>query len=544
MDLLKENQKEVIEEALSRNMKGGGLSLPLGFGKTRVSVCLGLKHNKGPILVVLSLTLLASWLDEIPKAFGEDFPFEVMHKKQLKQKYGTWVIDSKTRLVLTTPDVLGDTYKEYNIETMFLNYIPPKNFGPTILEYVNPTAPILPHHVGPGHLFSTEWGCLIIDEIQNSNNILTDKCRAISCIFAHHRWGLSGTMFDEPKMERFLGYYTMLNLAGPRTLPTMKEYMYKVFRGFKQHLVHRETNVEFKNRPKYIEKIITHDLDDTELALFTCSKEVLKSLNTIIKEKKEDKDTEGVRTFNAYKLAMITYVRQFLICPIIPISSIYCDVADFSERSELSNILTDKFRSLKLDSWLDNEENMLSSRFKSILAKIEDHKNDHILIFSCFRTTITLFQHILDKKGYTTFTIGSSMSSQERKNVIHKFQTSEKGILLLPYSIGAEGLNLQKASVVMLMDLWWNSSKIQQAIGRAFRPGQMAAEINVYIFIGNTGMEKTLIEKNDFKKRILDELQTGRTKLKLPKLTMSQIMSIVLSESNGKYLKTIRSEYN
>jgi SNF2 family DNA or RNA helicase len=540
METLKANQQEVIEEALKREMKGGGLSLPVGFGKTRTSICLGLKHDKGPILVVVSLTILTSWLDEIPKAFGKDFPFEVMHKKQLKDKYGLWTPKPETLVVLTTPEVLTAAYKEYNLDTIFLHYLQPVAFGPVILEYNTPQSSMLTHHVGPGYLYSIKWGCLLIDEIQSCNNILRDKCRAIACIAAEYRWGLSGTMFDEPKMERFLGYYTMLHLDGPRTIPAMKEYMGKVFKGFRQYLVERKTNEEFI-KPEYIEEIVTHDLDSTELKLFEASREVLKSLNDIVKAKKKEGDTNGVRTFNAYILSLITYIRQFLISPIIPISGIYCDVADFSERSELSTILADSFRSLKLDSWLDDESNIISSRFRTILARVENHKNDHILIFSCFRSTTTLMKHLLDERGYNTYTITSNMSSIKRRDVIQNFQTSEKGILLLPYSIGAEGLNLQRANVVMLMDLWWNSAKIQQAIGRSFRPGQLAQRIFVYIFISNTGMENELIRKNDLKNEIIRELQTGTTKIKMPRLTVKQIINIISSSKNGDYLLDIRS---
>ena len=79
-DLLKPSQKEVIDEVFARQMKNGGLSLPLGMGKTRTGTILGLTFNKGMVLVVVSKTLLASWLDEIQKAFGDTLPFEVIHR--------------------------------------------------------------------------------------------------------------------------------------------------------------------------------------------------------------------------------------------------------------------------------------------------------------------------------------------------------------------------------------------------------------------------------------------------------------------------------
>ena len=538
--ILKVNQKEVITEALRKKLTSGGLALPLGFGKTRTSICLGLKYKCGPILVVMSKTLIANWIPEIEKAFGELLKYEIVHSEYLKEKFGTWTPHPDTQLVITTPDVLSQAYKDYHLDALFLNYIVPDHFGPTILEYRTPSAHMLDGFAGPGYIFSVDWGCLIIDEIQAHTNILTDKCRAISCISSKYRWGLSGTMFDEPKMERFLGYFILLNLKGPRTLPDIKKFIRGPFMGFSQYLIHRKENTEFKTKPKYHEEVISHTLSPTELKIFEMSRAILSVLNIEVRKKKELEDKDGVRKFSAYMLAMITYIRQFIISPLIPITSIYCDIADFEEKSQLSKIISDQFRELKLDEWLDNEKSLVSTRFSEMIKKIEKHKDERILVFSCFRSSITLFQHILDERGYDTLTITANMSANARQGVLEKFEESEKSILLLPYSLGAEGLNLQTASVVLLMDLWWNSAKIQQAIGRVFRPGQKALNIYVYLFVSNTSMEKTLIDKNKIKEEMLAELQHGKLTKKLPKMSMKEIIEIITDGVNTESLKSIR----
>ena len=542
METLKPNQIEVIDEALKRGLKGGGLSLPLGFGKTRTSICLGLKYNVGPILVVASKTLGITWLSEIPKAFGADFPFEYLHPDHVK-KIEIWSPKADTKLIITTPEVLTKAYKQNKLEKLFLQYNVPEQFGPTILEYLPPNSPMIKiHRVGPSYLYSITWGCIIIDEIQNCNNILRDKCRAIACISANYRWGLSGTMFDEPKPERFLGYFTMLHIAGPRTLPDITHHMKSTFKGFRHYIIYREENIEFKKRPKYTEQIIAHDLSDVERQIFDASKLVLKELNAEVKKMKDIKNTDGVRLFSAYLLAMITYSRQFLIAPIIPLTGIYCDIADFSGRSELSTRIASKFRELNLDSWLESPEALMSTRFSSMITRIDNHPDNRIIIFSCFRNTITLFQYHIDTIGKRkTFTIKSGMSIPAREAVVKEFEDFPNGILLLPYSLGAEGLNLQCASVVMIMDLWWNSSKIQQTIGRVFRPGQEALEIFVYIFVSNTGMENEIIKKNIIKQTILKELHNGISNKQVSRLTVAQIIKVIDADFNKDLLKTSRA---
>jgi SNF2 family DNA or RNA helicase len=542
MDTLKPNQIEVIDEAIRRDLRGGGLSLPLGFGKTRTSVCLGLKYDKGPILVVASKTLGVTWMNEIPKAFGPDFPFEYLHSDHVKN-IDRWEPKRETKLVLTTPEVLAAAYRENNLEASFLKYNVPADFGPTILEYVPPKSHMIrQQRQGPGYIYSIDWGCLIIDEIQNCNNILREKCRAIACVTAHYRWGLSGTMFDEPRNERFLGYFTMLHIKGPRTLPDIETHMKETFKGFQQYIIHRTENKEFVKRPKYTEMIVSHDLSSKEVEIFEASKLVLKDLNHEVRKMKMAGNVDEVRRFSAYLLAMVTYVRQFLIAPIIPITSIYCDVADFTNRSELSTRVVNKFRELQLDSWLESEEALMSTRFTAIKEKTDSHPDERVIIFSCFRTTLTLLQHNLDAESERrgserrTFTIDASMSIPKREAVVKAFEEYPNGIFLIPYAIGAEGLNLQCASVVMLMDLWWNSSKTQQAIGRVFRPGQVASEIFIYIFVSNTGMESDIIRKNIIKQEILKDLHVGSCAKKVPKMSIQQIITIIDSRYNKDLL--------
>lgn len=538
---LKASQKEVINEVFGRRMKNGGLSLPLGFGKTRIGLIMGLLMKKGPILVVVSKTLLASWLDEIDKAFGEAIPFEVMHQTFQKKNYATWKPKPDTKIVLTTPEVLTEGYEENRLSVRFIEYIIPLRFGPTILKYHPPVSPmLLGEQIGPARLFSTQWGCVIIDEIQRHTNILTDKCRAIACLSAHHKWGLSGTMFDEPKANRFLGFFVMLHLEGPRQLTDVSRFLDE-FPGFKNYTVHREENPEFLERPEYHEVIVKHLLSDTEKRIFESLRTVLNQLNARVKDSKKAGDVVGMKRYSAYILSMITYVRQALVNAMIPITSMYCDMADFQVKSELSQIVMDNIRSLGLEEYFQDEQNILSSRFRAVLEKLQDHREQKCIVFSGFRTTVDLLTPFIEKNGRKTMTITSQMSIDKRRQVLHEFEQSADTVLLLPYDIGAEGLNLQSASVVMLMDLWWNSSKMEQAIGRIYRPGQKARDVFVYLFVSDTGLERKILEKNDIKSQILASLQDGPgIKVEIPRMTVKEIISIINLEDNEKSLKELR----
>lgn len=117
-----------------------------------------------------------------------------------------------------------------------------------------------------------------------------------------------------------------------------------------------------------------------------------------------------------------------------------------------------------------------------------------------------------------------------REKTLNDFKNSTNGVLLLTYNIGSEGLNLQFCQTILLTDLFWNSSKTDQAIARILRPGQIAEEIFIYYFISNTAMEKTMIKKNKDKVDILNELKNGKMVTRLKKINTAEIIKILENE--------------
>lgn len=532
---LKPTQLDVINEILNRDFKKGSLSLPLGFGKTIISLCLALM-TEGPVIGVVSLTLLSSWCEQIKKFFGDDFKYEVLYKSHVKN-IKKWTIKDDTKLVLTTPEVIKAQFKELNLNDSFAITITPPNFGPQYVEYVLPTKPMSKVKVGPASIYSINWGMIFIDEGQNYNNITSEKCRSISCLYAKKRYILSGTPFNEPKPERFLGYFVILHLpitppmTGGYTLPdmTMNMFTKNKFAGYRKYTIYRDDNKDFV-RPKYTEQIISHNLNNDERNIFINSRLILQELAKKAKQLKQNGDVVGLRKFNAYILGMISYVRQCVINPAIPMSKIIMDIADFTERTELSEIVATRFTEMGIKTYFDDDKNVISTRFAEIFKVIEKHSNEKIIIFSSYRTCIDLLISAMQdfiKIKRKIFTLEAKLNDKKRGKILEDFEKEENGILAITYNIGSEGLNLQSASTVLLVDLEWNSSKIKQAIGRINRPGQLALEIFVYFFVSNTGMEHELIKKNRIKDEMLKDLALGSTNKKFPTLQIADMLKII-----------------
>ena len=81
--MLSNFQQEIINECIEKG--SGGLSLPMGTGKTIISLHVALQQCPDrPIIVVASKTLLPSWESEIKKFFGTSSEYQILHRENYR----------------------------------------------------------------------------------------------------------------------------------------------------------------------------------------------------------------------------------------------------------------------------------------------------------------------------------------------------------------------------------------------------------------------------------------------------------------------------
>lgn len=106
----------------------------------------------------------------------------------------------------------------------------------------------------------------------------------------------------------------------------------------------------------------------------------------------------------------------------------------------------------------------------------ESVDNGHkVLIFSYYLDTIAVLQRCLSEDDpYTPLT--GALDSVERQAMVDKFtEAKEPGVLLAQASAGGTGLNIQAASVVIIVEPQMKPSIEDQMIGRSHRMGQTKA---------------------------------------------------------------------
>lgn len=533
-------QIPVVKECMQR--RACGLSLPMGFGKSFSSLIISLKRkyesgNKEPILVFASKSLISSWVVEIKKFFDKSLKYQIINVDSRN-----FVLLPDTMLILVTPETAAKFYKENLISEKFITkekYIEPGVRFPLIKNvYDSPVIPYLKTAIGGSILYQKNWACLIVDEAHEYTKISSLRCQAIASVCSRYRYMLSGTLFDEPDFERILGYYTILHWPGfPKDLPEATKYLRSSsYRGTQETIIERPRTA--LKDVKVNKHIIQHNLSEEEGLIYVSMKKTLSILKEFCKRSVNKEDR---KKFSTYILAMITYIRQSVVIPILPIANITLEMSELNEmRSDLTVLLMEQFNKLNLQKFLNDEASAKSSRIQKVIEVISKHNKptDKIVVFSCFCTSLDMLEYYVNEEvPIDIYKLESTQSIIARGKLIDEFQQStENSVLFCSYALGGNGLNLQCANVVIVVDFWWNHAKVSQAIARVVREYQMNSEVDVYFFSSNTGIEKALFAKQQDKLILLDEIKRGNIKSSVKTLKMEEILRLVDYNESYEFL--------
>lgn len=167
--------------------------------------------------------------------------------------------------------------------------------------------------------------------------------------------------------------------------------------------------------------------------------------------------------------------------------------------TQLCNFDVETGESAKLDRLLEDFDEIAASEKKA-------------LVFSQFVSDAFGLRKLgqeLQSHSYRVMELHGQIPQVQRDGIVHRFNSSPmERALLLNYSVGGVGLNLQSAGYVFLFDRWWNPAVEDQAIKRAHRIGQKDRVIVRRFFCKNTIEERilqVLAKKRRLFREVIDE---------------------------------------
>ncbi|KAF2017580.1 hypothetical protein BU24DRAFT_344977 [Aaosphaeria arxii CBS 175.79] len=143
-------------------------------------------------------------------------------------------------------------------------------------------------------------------------------------------------------------------------------------------------------------------------------------------------------------------------------------------------------------------------RTVELLTEIRNNDpSEKTLIFSQFTTLLDLVEVPLQDRGFKYQRYDGSMKMDDRADAVNAFMDeSDQTIMLVSLKAGNAGLNLNKASQVIILDPFWNPFVEDQAVDRAHRMPQKR-EVNVHRLLVPETVEDRIITLQDGKRELI-----------------------------------------
>ncbi|KAG7395137.1 DNA helicase rad5 [Phytophthora boehmeriae] len=178
-----------------------------------------------------------------------------------------------------------------------------------------------------------------------------------------------------------------------------------------------------------------------------------------------------------------------------------------STRSTDENLVEDK------PAADDDGRNFESAKLQQLLRDLKAIKleNEHsespdqkrkVVVFSQWTSMLDMVSLLLKRNGFSHCVFNGSLQQEARERVLTRFEKDPTvEVLVISLKAGGVGLNLTCASVVILLDPWWNPGVEEQAIDRVHRLGQ-TRDVLVKRYVVNDTVEDMILQLQQRKEKL------------------------------------------
>ncbi|VXB11913.1 Serine/threonine protein kinase [Flavobacterium sp. 9AF] len=321
---------------------------------------------------------------------------------------------------------------------------------------------------------------LIIDESQQIKNRNSKIYKAINTINASHKISLSGTPIENSLSDlwsqmqfinpNLLNSFTFFDAHFKKAIEKQHdEQKIKELKSLINPYLLRRTKMEVaQDLPEISEQIFYSEMSEEQAKLYDNEKSIIR--NYLI-----DKKINALETKQNSKISILNAL---------------------SKLRQLANhpILID--------------EDIPSGKFLDVTAYLETlvQAKQKTLLFSSYTSHLKIYTDWCDKHKISYCLLTGNTNLKDREKQVGSFQEDDSKLLFfISLKAGGTGLNLTKASYVLLLDPWWNPFAELQAIGRAHRIGQKN-QVNVVRFIAKDTIEEKINQLQQSKKEISDSI--------------------------------------
>lgn len=344
---------------------------------------------------------------------------------------------------------------------------------------------------------------LILDEGHTPRNQDTDVLTSLERIETPRKVVLSGTLYQNHVKEVF----NILNLVRPKFLKM------ETSKAIRRRILSRAEISSRKNLMKHgrdndFYELIEHSLikDENQTRKVTVIQDLREMTRRVLHYYKGDNLDElpGLVDFSVYlKLSprqkadvlelTKSSARKFSVCA--QGSAIY--VHPMLKTLAKNSGVKDRVDEEKINTILEklNVKEGVKLNFYLNLLQLCESSGEKLLVFSQYLLPLKFLERITAKvKGYSIgkemFMITGDSDAETRESSMEKFNcSSEARVFFGSIKACGEGISLVGASRIIILDVHLNPSVTRQAIGRAFRPGQLK-KVYTYRLIASDSPEQ------------------------------------------------------
>ena len=327
-------------------------------------------------------------------------------------------------------------------------------------------------------VLARDWDVLVLDEAHYIKNEDTDRYALIDALSYDYAFFLTAT----PIQNDVTDLYNVISLLRPGLFGTREAFHHYFVNTSQETLVNRN---ELQNRLR--EVMIRNRREETDID-FTPRNVTTRTFTPSPAERDlYEAVTDYVRTAygesQGQKLVLMTLQKEVVSSPAALEQTVrrQLDADDVQpERVAPLKRILDRADAVETPTKIDRVQRITREARERV-------DKGRVIIFTQFRATQRELLETLDDKGYTTHPFHGGHSSDEKEEIVERFE--EEGGVLVSTDAMNEGRNLQFCNVMVNFDLPWNPMKVEQRIGRIHRIGQ---DREVYVF--NIALEDTIEE--------------------------------------------------
>ncbi|WP_136669344.1 DEAD/DEAH box helicase [Flavobacterium sp. H122] len=317
---------------------------------------------------------------------------------------------------------------------------------------------------------------LIVDESQQIKNRNSKIFKALNSLQAENKISLSGTPIENSLADLWsqmqfinpsiLGEYAFFDQYFKKPIEKEKDEskIEELKNIINPYILRRTKNEVLKDLPELVEQVIVCEMNEEQEKHY--EEEKSKARNYLLKL---EESPSPIHILN-----VLLKLRQW---------------SNHPRLAEKQSVFT----SGKFDSVSSYLETLVKSKSKT-------------LIFSSFVSHLELYEDWCRQNNISFCSLTGNTSSEERENSVRQFQTDNDTLFFfISLKAGGVGLNLTKASYIILLDPWWNPFAEKQAIARAHRIGQ-ENKVNVIRFITQNTIEEKIIQLQEKKKELSESI--------------------------------------